>query len=67
MRAQTDFSDTLAWDKIGVSSFSTGYAAVREILKQPAYCNEINTMLLADTVYASVCRRLLFVGTTGPA
>jgi hypothetical protein len=53
VRAETDFPDTLAWDKVGVSSFSAGYAAVREILKQPTYYNEINTMLLADTVYAS--------------
>ncbi len=53
LRNQGDFSDTLEFDKLGVSSFSAGYAAVREILKQPAYYNDIDAMVLADTVYAS--------------
>lgn len=53
LRNQPDFSDTLQFDKLGVSSFSAGYAAVREVLKQPAYFNDIDAMVLADTVYAS--------------
>jgi hypothetical protein len=53
LRNQPDFSDALAFDKLGVSSFSAGYGAVREILKQPTYFNDIDAMVLADTVYAS--------------
>jgi hypothetical protein len=53
VRQESDFSDTLQWDKLGVSSFSAGYGAVREILKQPAIYNDVDCMLLADTVYSS--------------
>jgi hypothetical protein len=53
LRNQSDFADNLQFDKLGVSSFSAGYGAVREILKQPAYFNDIDAMVLADTVYAS--------------
>jgi hypothetical protein len=53
LRNQSDFADNLSFDKLGVSSFSAGYGAVREILKQPAYFNDIDAMVLADTVYAS--------------
>jgi hypothetical protein len=53
VQQQPDFADDLNWDKVAVSSFSAGYAAVREILKQPTYVSRINSMLLADTIYAS--------------
>ena len=33
VRLEADIPDTLQWDKLGVSSFSAGYGAVREILK----------------------------------
>lgn len=52
VRQQTDFADNLVWDKVGVSSFSAGYGAVREILKSPAYYNEIDSILASDTIYA---------------
>lgn len=52
-RAQANIPDTATWGKVGVTSFSAGYAAVREILKQPRYYNRIDGMVLADTVYAS--------------
>jgi hypothetical protein len=45
--------DNATWRKVGVTSFSAGYGAVREILKQPAYYGRIDAMVLADTVYAS--------------
>jgi len=38
---------------IEVSSFSAGYGAVREILKQPKYFERIGTMILADSMYAA--------------
>jgi hypothetical protein len=41
------------WRKVGVTSFSAGYGAVREILKQPSYYSRIDCMMLADTIYAS--------------
>jgi hypothetical protein len=52
-RAQPDISDTATWRKVGVTSFSAGYGAVREILKQPTYYNRIDCMMLADTIYSS--------------
>jgi hypothetical protein len=53
LRNQPDFADDLNFDKLAVSSFSAGYGAVREVLKNSAYFNDIDGMVLADTVYAS--------------
>jgi hypothetical protein len=53
VRAETDFADNLQWDKLGVSSFSAGYGAVRQILKQSGYRNDIDCLLAADSLYAS--------------
>ena len=53
LRNQPDFADNLNFDKLGVSSFSAGYGAVREVLKNSTYFNDIDGMVLADTVYAS--------------
>jgi hypothetical protein len=53
VRQQADFSDTLQWDKLGVSSFSAGYGAVREILKSASYRNQIDAILAADSLYST--------------
>jgi hypothetical protein len=53
LRNQPDFADNLNFDKLAVSSFSAGYGAAREILKNSTYFNDIDGMVLADTVYAS--------------
>jgi hypothetical protein len=53
VRQQPDFADTLVWDRVGVSSFSAGYGAVREILKSAAYRDEIDALLAADSLYAT--------------
>ncbi len=53
VRAETDIPDTLQWDKLGVSSFSAGYGAVREILKSSTYRNDIDALLAADSLYAT--------------
>ncbi|QEG33607.1 hypothetical protein Pr1d_08710 [Bythopirellula goksoeyrii] len=53
VRSQQDFSNTLAWDELGVSSFSAGYGAVREILKSANYRNSIDALLAADSLYAT--------------
>ena len=53
VRAQSDIPDTLTWDKLGVSSFSAGYGAVREILKSSTYRNDIDALLTADSLYAT--------------
>lgn len=53
VRLESDFSNTLQWDQIGVSSFSAGYGAVREILKSPSYRNSIDALLAADSLYAT--------------
>ncbi len=53
LRAQPDFDGSTTWDQVGISSFSAGYGAVREILKQPTYYDQIDGLLLADSLYAS--------------
>lgn len=53
VRAEADFADTAAWDHIAVSSFSAGYGAVREILKNATYRNAIDSLLAADSLYAT--------------
>jgi hypothetical protein len=54
LRAQSDFHDNTTWGNQAVSSFSAGYAAVREILKPTqSYYNQIKGILLADSLYAS--------------
>jgi len=53
VRQQADIPDTLQWDKLAVSSFSAGYGAVREILKNATYRNEIDALLAADSLYAT--------------
>jgi hypothetical protein len=41
------------WDRLAVTSFSAGYGAVREILKQPHYREAIDAIVAADSLYAS--------------
>jgi hypothetical protein len=53
VRGQPDFPDAINYRKVAVSSFSAGYGAVREILKQPGYFNRIDALLAADSLYAS--------------
>ena len=53
VRLEADIPDTLQWDKLGVSSFSAGYGAVREILKSATYRNHIDALLAADSLYAT--------------
>ena len=53
VRGQPGFSTTLKWDQVGVSSFSAGYGAVREILKSRRYRNTIDALLAADSLYAT--------------
>lgn len=38
--------------RLALSSFSAGYGAIREILKQPVYYKKINEVVLADSLYA---------------
>jgi hypothetical protein len=52
-RQEADIPDTLQWGQLGVSSFSAGYGAVREILKSATYRNDIDALLAADSLYAS--------------
>lgn len=53
VRLEADIPDTLEWDKLGVSSFSAGYAAVREILKSATYRDNIDALLAADSIHAA--------------
>jgi hypothetical protein len=45
---------SLAPRRVEVSSFSAGYGAVREILKQPGYVDRIGTLILGDSMYAAL-------------
>lgn len=53
VRSQGDIPDTLVWEQLGVSSFSAGYGAVREILKSSTYRSQIDALLAADSLYAT--------------
>lgn len=52
LRAEEGFADA-QWGSIALSSFSAGYGAVREILKQSEYREQICGILAADSLYAS--------------
>lgn len=54
LRAESDFADNVNWGNQAISSFSAGYAAVREILKPTqSYYSQIDGIMLADSLYAS--------------
>jgi hypothetical protein len=53
VRAEADISDTLQWDQLALASFSAGYGGVREILKSPTYRDNIDSLLAADSLYAT--------------
>lgn len=53
LRAEPDFPDNTTWGNEAISSFSAGYAAVREILKTQSYFDRIDGIHLADSLYAS--------------
>jgi hypothetical protein len=53
LRAQPDVALTVNWDQLSISSFSAGYGAVRKILQQPTYFDQIDGLLMADSLYAS--------------
>lgn len=43
--------------RLVVASFSAGYGAVREILKRPEYFDQIDGLVLADSLYAGYAER----------
>ncbi|WP_425398086.1 hypothetical protein [Aeoliella sp.] len=53
LREQAAFPEDTHWRRVGVSSFSAGYGAVREILSQPRGPERIDCLLAADSLYAS--------------
>lgn len=53
LAAQPGFGPDTAWDGLAVSSFSAGYGAVRQILATPAYFESIDSLLAADSLYAT--------------
>ncbi len=42
------------WKRVYLSSFSAGYGAIREILKTPAYFEQIDGIVTADSIYAGL-------------
>ncbi|WP_146444783.1 hypothetical protein [Botrimarina colliarenosi] len=53
LASRPGFGASTTLGHLSVSSFSAGYGAVREILKAPAYRNEIDSLLAADSLYAT--------------
>ncbi|MCO6045404.1 hypothetical protein NG895_15955 [Aeoliella sp. ICT_H6.2] len=53
LKRQEGFPADTHWRRVGVSSFSAGYGAVREILQQPGGAERIDCLLAADSLYAS--------------
>ena len=45
---------SMPFKTIEISSFSAGYGAVREIIKQPDYVERIHAIVLADSMYAGL-------------
>ena len=45
-------SGTLQLDHVLISSFSAGFGGVRELLKQPKSVEQIDTIIMADSIYA---------------
>lgn len=50
----TQFQRDLRFDPIVITFFSAGYGAVRELLKQPEFFDRIDSLVAADSIYASV-------------
>ena len=53
LAAQPDFAADTAWGDLAVSSFSAGYGAVRRVLATPSYFDAIDSLLAADSLYAT--------------
>jgi hypothetical protein len=50
----TKQTTSIEWGEISLSSFSAGYGAVREILKNPRHLERVSAILAADSIYASL-------------
>lgn len=53
LAAEPDFGPATTWDHLAVSSFSAGYGAVRRVLATPNYFEAIDSLLAADSLYAT--------------
>ncbi|MEN1678909.1 MAG: hypothetical protein AAGJ46_04910 [Planctomycetota bacterium] len=53
LAARPGFGAETDWDGLAVSSFSAGYGAVREILAARSYLGRIDSLLAADSLYAT--------------
>ncbi len=51
LRGQPDFADDIAWRRVAVSSFSAGFGAVREILKNEDDFDRIAGLCMVDSLY----------------
>lgn len=52
LKAEGILAANARWGRLRVSSFSAGYGAVREILKNPAYFGAIDGLCMLDSIYA---------------
>lgn len=52
VRARDDVPDDAALGRLWISSFSAGYAAVRELLKHDQWFDRIDGLLMLDSIYA---------------
>lgn len=53
-KAQQMAAADAGWGKVRVASFSAGFAALRELLKEQKYIDRIDAILCADSIYAGL-------------
>lgn len=51
VRASSPSASTWVASDLTVSSFSAGFGGVRQLLRQPAACDQIRTLVMADSIY----------------
>lgn len=56
-RLSRRFRHEVRFGSILITSFSAGYGAVRELLKEPEFFERIEALVMADSIYASVVSR----------
>lgn len=57
VRERGDVAADAGWRRVNLSSFSAGYGAVRELLRDAGYAERIDGIALCDTVYAGYVER----------
>lgn len=67
LRPRANLPADAAWGRITLSSFSAGYAAIREILSIPAHFQNVQGIALCDSMYADFAPRATDAATSPTA